>query len=65
MPELLDRPEDSSSDDDSDDESVPDLHAAKYGIWNLEGIKSYQRKYNGRRRLRRQTDESENSIEES
>jgi hypothetical protein len=28
MPELLDRPEDSSSDDDSDDESVPDLHAA-------------------------------------
>jgi hypothetical protein len=51
MPELLDRPEDSSL-SDSDDESVPDLHAAQYGIWNRGGDKSYQRKYNGRR-LRR------------
>jgi hypothetical protein len=37
MPELLDRPEDSSL-SDSDDESVPDLHAAQYGIWNRGGI---------------------------
>jgi hypothetical protein len=62
MPELLDRPEDGSS-DDSDDESVP-ATCCKYGIWNLEGIKSYQKKIQ-RKTLRHETDESENSIEES
>jgi hypothetical protein len=64
MPELLDRPEDSSSDDDSDDESVPDLHAAKYGIWNLEG-ENLTKENTTDEDDRRQTDESENSIEES